>query len=583
MKQFATCHCHPASLDSGSTPEAFAKREVELGSGVITCTDHGSLAAAQEIYSLGKKYNLQPVIGLEGYYRDDDCPLLKGAGIEKTDTVPRGMDKEKWVDEHKDGSFFDYLKYQHITTHFMDYDAYTTGVQLLSKADARAERHGSERKPLFAWSDIEELAAKNVTATSSCLIGMIQRHLFEAKRPDIAQKYFERMHHLFGDRFYVEVFPHVCSHNWTKAIIVTTPEGKQEKFFFTKKLKTSSNMQLTAEELEAVINDRGGEKVTIVEVMNYRKWTPLETPIVVAKIERKEGFFRNECSDTAPDGDIQLGCNKFVIELAQKYNTKILIADDSHFAHPHEKVAQDVRLAQQGNWKFHNSYHRQSSNEACDYFKNKLGIEQSQFDAWVDNTQEWAARFKGFELDTTTSLPTRFFPSDSLAHTKRLILQKGRLPRDNRYVERLKLEIDILHRNGVIDLLPYFHIDEEVCRIYDNQGWLTGPGRGSAAGLLLCYLLGITHIDPIKHGLSLDRFITLDRIKSGKLPDIDQDLPFREPLVGKEGDDVIEFLVEDGTKHIVPKDFILETEQGKMTAQQAFETGADLIPFWTNK
>ena len=73
MKQFATCHCHPASLDSASTPEAMIAREVELGSGVITCTDHGTLAAAQKIYSLGKKSGLIPVIGLEAYFRDDDC------------------------------------------------------------------------------------------------------------------------------------------------------------------------------------------------------------------------------------------------------------------------------------------------------------------------------------------------------------------------------------------------------------------------------------------------------------------------------------------------------------------------------
>jgi len=575
-------------LDSGSTPEVFAKREVELGSGVITCTDHGSLAAAQQIYSLGKKYNLTPVIGLEGYFRDDNCPILKDSGIAKTDIIPRGMDSDKWKTEHPDGSFFEYLKYQHITTHFMDYAAYQKGVQLLSRADARAERHGSELKPLFEWSDIEELAAQPGTvATSSCLIGMIQRHLFDAKKPDIAKKYFDRMLHLFGDRFYVEVFPHACTHNWSKAILVKAlgPDGSEHdlKFYFTKKIKTTTNLTLDAEDLEARFN--GGERLgKLAEISHYRKWVTFERgPFEVVSVERREGFFRNECSPVAPDGDIQWGCNKYVLAMAEKNGVKVLIADDSHFAYPEEKIYQDVRLAQSGDWKFHNSYHRQTSEEAWHHFRDKLDIKLDMFEGWVDNTQEWASRFKNFKLETSPSLPTKFFPSDSLKFTKELILKNGRMPQDPKYLARLKLEIDILHKNGTIDLLPYFHIDEEVCKLYENQGWLTGPGRGSAAGLLICYLLGITHIDPIKYGLSLERFITLDRIKSGKMPDIDQDLPFREPLAGQDDVNVVEFEAEDGSKHILPEDFRIETDMGLLTVRQALAQGADIAPWWESR
>jgi error-prone DNA polymerase len=62
-----------------------------------------------------------------------------------------------------------------------------------------------------------------------------------------------------------------------------------------------------------------------------------------------------------------------------------------------------------------------------------------------------------------------------------------------------------------------------------------GAWAGSAAGLLLTYLLGITHVDPLRFDLSMDRFMTPDRIASGKLPDIDQDLPSRDLLVGEDG------------------------------------------------
>jgi hypothetical protein len=60
---------------------------------------------------------------------------------------------------------------------------------------------------------------------------------------------------------------------------------------------------------------------------------------------------------------------------------------------------------------------------------------------------------------------------------------------------------------------------------------LAGPGRGSAGGLLLAYVLGITHVDPLRYDLSADRFMTPDRIENGKLPDIDMDFGDRTPIL----------------------------------------------------
>ncbi len=582
MKQFATAHCHPSSFDTASTPAAFVAREVELGSGAITCTDHGTLAGVHQVYTLGKKSGLIPVVGLEAFLRDDNCPILKKLGIEKTNTVPHGINRDEWFTRYPLGTYQEYCKYFHITMHFQDFQAYCTAVRLLSKADERAEKHGSERKPLFDWAAVEELAAQNVTATSSCLIGVVQRHLLDHNSPEGAKAYFQRMHHLFGKRFYVEVFPHVCSHNFMKKVFVTVghPE-KQEviRFNFEKKLKTDAG-EISAEGLADSFEEGAGKHNQLLEVSHYKKWTPYETPHNILAVKKQEGFIQNECRPFAPDGDVQWGCNRFVMGLARKYNVPILIGDDSHFAHPDEKVVQDIRLSQSGgSFKFYGSYHRQSSEEAYAYFKSRHGISEAEFEKWIDNSQEWASSFKGFKFETKPELPTKFFPSDSLAHTRRLIDRHGRLPKDRKYYDRLKAELDMLHRNGSIDLLPYFHIDEEVCRLYANQGWLTGPGRGSAAGLLLSYLLGITHVDPLKYGLSMERFLTDTRIKSGKMPDIDQDLPDRDPLVGWHVP-VIEFEAADGTKHVVPETMRFETDLGPLTIAEALERGAELEPWW---
>ena len=258
FRNFPSLHVHPQSLDSASTPEAFAKKEVELGTGVLTCTDHGSLGAAYKTYELAKKNKLTPAISLEGYFRDDNCPILTKSGIQKTNTIPRGMDKDKWLQSHPDGSFFDYSKYQHLTLGFKTYNAYLTAVKLLSKADDRAETHGSERKPLFTWDDIEELASTETILGSGCLVGIISRHLIEQKLPinervEIAKKYFEKLIGLFGKNFYIELFPHVCSHNYVKGVFVDIVDSngqnpKTLRYYYGKTLKTEKE-ELSAEQL----------------------------------------------------------------------------------------------------------------------------------------------------------------------------------------------------------------------------------------------------------------------------------------------------------------------------------------------
>lgn len=518
-RNFATCHSHPQSLDSASTPEAFAKREVELDTGVITVTDHGSLAACRTVYDLAKKHKLIPVLGLEGYFRDDNCDIFYKANIPKNEK----------------GQYVDFFKYGHFCTHFLDQAAYECGVRLISKAPI--ERHGSETKPLFDWKALEELSQYNVTFTTGCLIGMVQRHLLDNNDPQMAVKYFERLLHIFGkDRLFVEVFPHVCDRNWVKGVFLELQEGDKIvklKFHDGKKLKTNEG-EITAEDLSKIFLRKGNKHQDLCAVKDYNTWNE-RNPVRILSVRKVEDFIVNECRPWAPDGDVQRGCNEFVMRLSKKYNVPILIADDSHFAHADEKPVQDVRLmASGGSWRFANSYHRQSSQEAYDYFKNKLGVNEKTFEGWVDNSHQWASRFKDFKFVTAPSLPTKFYPEDTLKHTMDLIKKHGRMDWDNeRAVARLEEEIQLLHKNGTIDLLSYFFIDEEVCWEYSKRGLLTGPGRGSAAGVRLAYLLSITHADPFDFDLSLERFITMDRIASGALPDIDQDLPNRDLLVSE--------------------------------------------------
>lgn len=86
------------------------------------------------------------------------------------------------------------------------------------------------------------------------------------------------------------------------------------------------------------------------------------------------------------------------------------------------------------------------------------------------------------------------------------------------YVERLDRELTLIAEKGYED---YFLIVADMLE-YANKHMLVGPSRGSSAGSLVCYLLDITKIDPIKFGLIFERFIDVNRMD---LPDIDIDFP----------------------------------------------------------
>lgn len=89
---------------------------------------------------------------------------------------------------------------------------------------------------------------------------------------------------------------------------------------------------------------------------------------------------------------------------------------------------------------------------------------------------------------------------------------------DITYIERLKHELEVIKAK---EFDWYFHLVADLINhVCSVKGELVGPGRGSCCGSLVCYLLGITAIDPIKHGLLFERFIDVSR---NDLPDIDID------------------------------------------------------------
>jgi len=97
------------------------------------------------------------------------------------------------------------------------------------------------------------------------------------------------------------------------------------------------------------------------------------------------------------------------------------------------------------------------------------------------------------------------------------LIERG-LETNQEYLDRLDEELKII---GEKNFEPYFLVVRNMLNWAKKEGIMVGPGRGSSAGSLLCYAIGITDIDPIKHGLLFFRFINPER---NDFPDIDSDI-----------------------------------------------------------
>lgn len=116
-------------------------------------------------------------------------------------------------------------------------------------------------------------------------------------------------------------------------------------------------------------------------------------------------------------------------------------------------------------------------------------------------------------------------------------------PADPAVIERLENELEVIEK---LDFAGYFLIVWDFVKYAKEQGIKVGPGRGSAAGSLVAYALGITTIDPLKYGLLFERFLNSERIA---LPDIDIDFSHHrraevmEYVAGKYGRDRVSPIV----------------------------------------
>jgi len=238
--------------------------------------------------------------------------------------------------------------------------------------------------------------------------------------------------------------------------------------------------------------------------------------------------------------------NNVLLKFAKKYNVKVICSNDSHYVDQQDSNAHDILLCV-------NTGDMQSTPIATDeeggkgyrfgfpndqfYFKtqDEMGKLFHDLPESLDNTNEIVDKVEVLKLKRDILLPNFVIPNEFKIHSEstpdsdtlnqweylKHLTFKGAAERYHELTaeieERINFELFTVRTMG---FAGYFLIVADFIKAGRDMGVFIGPGRGSAAGSVVAYCIGITNIDPIKYNLLFERFLNPDR-KS--MPDIDTD------------------------------------------------------------
>ena len=224
-----------------------------------------------------------------------------------------------------------------------------------------------------------------------------------------------------------------------------------------------------------------------------------------------------------PELPDQKKINDGLLKISKELNIPAIVTADLHYIKKEDKEAQDVLLAIQTGTDIENE-DRLSMKEMDLHFKSPEEITKdfSDHPELFENIKKIVEQCN-LELDIGEVILPHFTTpkkEDSFQYLKRLSLQSFKKIyslKNKEAKERFDYELDVIRKTGFAD---YFLIIEDFIRFSKEKGILTNT-RGSAAGSLVAYVLGITSVDPLEHGLYFERFLNPERIQP---PDIDIDI-----------------------------------------------------------
>ena len=255
-----------------------------------------------------------------------------------------------------------------------------------------------------------------------------------------------------------------------------------------------------------------------------------------------------------------------LLEISRRLGAPLLATNDAHYSRPEDAAAHDVLLCiQTGSLKSDENRLRFHGNDF--YVKSAAQMRalfpEDQFPGACDSSLEIVER-STVDLEFGKILLPHFpVPSGhtEVSYLEELVYQGAKErygdPLGEQVRERIQHELKIIDEMG---FPAYFLIVWDLIRFAKEKGIRTGPGRGSAAGSIVAYCLGITDLDPIRYKLIFERFLNPGR---RQMPDIDMDFDERYRA------DVIRYAAEKYGSDHVAQIITFSTIKGKQAIRDA--------------
>ena len=475
MQDFVHLHVHTyySILDGQSSVQKIVDKAVADGMRGMAITDHGNMFGVKELYNYCKKVNskrkeegkepFKPIFGCEMYV----------ARRKKSDRV-----KEKG-----DMSGF------HLIVLAKNYNGYKNLIKLVSRAwvDGYYQRPRTDRDDLERYHD-------DLIVCSACIAGEVPAKILKG---DIegAREAVEWYKRVFGDDYYLELQRHEVKDPNQRANRETFPlQQRANKVII--ELAREYGIKLVCTNDAHFVDKENAEAHDHLLCLATGK--DLDDPKRMLYSKQEWFKTREEMNDVFADMPEALSNTVEVLDKVELYSidhAPIM----PFFPIPEEFGTEDDTRRQFTEQQLYDEFTRdENGNEIMT----------------KEEADKKIAKLGGYDKIYRIKFEADYLAK--LAYDGARKLYGDPIPDDVR--ERVKFELHIMKTMG---FPGYFLIVQDfINSARDELGVMVGPGRGSAAGSVVAYCLGITKIDPIKYDLLFERFLNPDRIS---LPDIDTD------------------------------------------------------------
>ncbi|OCI32785.1 DNA polymerase III subunit alpha [Oerskovia enterophila] len=465
---FVHLHLHSeySPLDGlGQLPDVVAAAAAD-GNPAVASTDHGTLSGAWKLDTLARQHDIKPIIGVEAY-------LAFGSRLAR-ETGEVDPDDEDNEDVTSEGEGEDRRKtkrarqYMHLTLLAATPTGWSNLVRIVNESQSSASFWS---KPRIDY-DLLAANAEGIIVLTGCLGGPLAYHLNRATLMD------------------------------------SRAEAARDQVEARSQREQAAAMREKARwHLDQIIDAVGSQNVYI-EVMDHGIPAQARVTTELRKISEESGI-------------------------------ALVATNDAHFVHADQGRAHEAWLAVSSKktlsdpkrFHFHGHGHHMRTEAEMRALFDGADWWQEACDNTLVIAERCAARVLPEPKIRLPKFPTPAGFEDSTAYMKHLVTQgairryapegtpadAGSSVLDAEVRARLNHEFEVIKGLGFVD---YFLIVWDVIEWARTQGIRVGVGRGSAAGSVVSYCLGIVGVDPIRHGLLFERFLDFTR---AELPDIDTD------------------------------------------------------------